>query len=56
MTHVRCYKSIIDEWNAKFPETNHADLISIAYRTSLLRAESALRKPKKRKKLKNEFV
>jgi hypothetical protein len=44
---ARMYKDDYDELRFKFPKTDMSDLLSIAYRTSPLKLEAALRKRKK---------
>lgn len=44
--NVRAYKSTIDELRLKFPNQDTSDLIDLSYRTSALKLEAALRKPK----------
>lgn len=43
---ARMYKHEYDELRSKFPNTDMSDLLSVAYRTSPLKLEAALRKPK----------
>lgn len=47
--HARMYKEDYDELRFKFPNQTISDLINIAYRTSPLKLEAALRNPKKKK-------
>jgi hypothetical protein len=44
---ARMYKETYEELRFKFPKTDMSDLIDIAYNTSALRIEAALRKKKK---------
>lgn len=45
---ARMYKSDYDELRLKFPKQDMSDLLNIAYSTSPLKLEAALRKPKKK--------
>ena len=49
---ARMYKDTYEELRYKFPKTDMSDIIDIAYRTSILKWEAALRKGKK----KNDFM
>lgn len=47
---ARMYKETYDDLRMKFPKQDMSDLIDIAYNTSALRLEAALRKNDKPKK------
>ena len=48
-THWRIKKKLASELKMKFPEVRKADLIQMMYSTSLIKLESTLRKPTRKR-------